>query len=903
MTNSLASARATYRLQLREGMDFARARMLAPYLSALSVSHVYVSPILRALPNSTHGYDGAAYDEIEPVLGGDDGFRSMAETFHGQGIGLIADFVPNHMGASPFNPWWCDVLEWGAESAKSGYFDIDWSAPKLIIPVLGEPYGRVLDKGQFSLNFDTQSGGLNFEVSGMKLPLSPLSYANVLSRAGPGFEDLTNRFAIATPETAPELKLELATRAQDGGQADVLSEALQAMAADHEAMHVLHEAQIWRLAHWRAARETLTYRRFFEVADLVGVRMEQPSAFEETHRLMLDLAHDGAIDGLRLDHVDGLADPLAYFRKLRESLGEDSPFILLVEKILEGTEALPRDWPVEGTTGYEFIRALANLLTDPDGEAPLTKAYHAFSGERTDYATLLARAKRHIFIRNLAGELDVLSGLAHQLAQADLATRDYGRDTLRRAIIELGVALPVYRTYVDVSGPRAQDEVLIGRAEAAAKATREVEDDGAIDFIARIWRLDLEDPSTRAEGLTFVTRLQQTTGPLMAKAVEDTLFYRYNRLVALCEVGGAPEAFGAPIARFHEAMALRRDRQPFGLLATSTHDTKRGEDARARLYSLSEGAQDWQGNVARWSEMNQHLLVTTAEARTPSANDEWMFYQALAGAWPLDLDAETCGGLSFLADRMAGFMRKAVREAKVHTSWTDPDPAYEEAVDRFVRGALDVERSKAFLVDFQATQEQLEVAGALNSLSQTILKLTAPGVPDIYQGAELWNLSLVDPDNRQAVDFDTRRQFLDADASRDPGDLLADWRSGAIKLSIMLKALRLRAEYPALFTTGTYGPLSVYGPRAAQTIAFLRTDETRAAMTIAPIRARALLGGSTRPLVPPEAWGDTHITLDAARAGGSWRNVLTGQSVSAHDGRLHLADALGSFPVALLTAG
>jgi (1->4)-alpha-D-glucan 1-alpha-D-glucosylmutase len=897
------SERATYRLQFRDGMDFARAKTLAPYLAKLGISHLYMSPILRALPGSTHGYDGASYDEIEPKLGGEDGFRDMANAFRAEGLGLIADFVPNHMGASPFNPWWRDVLEWGADSPHASYFDIDWTASKLLIPVLAEPYGRALDKGSFGLHFDTEDGGLSLSVNDMKLPLSPPTYANVLARVGDDFEDLTNRFAIATPETAQELKAELAARVREAGQIDTLSAALRDMAADHEAMHALHEAQVWRLAYWRAARETLTYRRFFEVADLVGVRMEQPSVFEETHRLMLALAEGGVIDGLRLDHVDGLADPLAYFRKLREATGEERPFIVLVEKILEGSESLRSDWPVQGTTGYEFIRALGSVMTYPEGEAPLTAAYDSFAGETADYETLVTATKRHIFIRNLAGELDVLTGLAHQMAQAELATRDYGRDTLRRAVIELGASLPVYRTYVDVDGPRPEDEALIARAETAAKSTREVEDDGAIDFIARIWRLDLPDPAARAEALTFVTRLQQTTGPLMAKAVEDTLFYRYNRLIALNEVGGSPDEFGAAPARFHGDMAARRLHQPFGLVPTSTHDTKRGEDARARLYVLSERPEAWSACVAKWSVMNEALLVKTDDDRAPSANDEWMFYQALAGAWPFAFDTTDHGALAVLADRMAAFMLKAIKEAKVRTSWTGPDEPYEEAVEAFVRGALDPARSRAFLEDFSAAQGPLEVAGALNSLSQTLLKLTAPGVPDIYQGGELWDLSLVDPDNRRPVDFDARRQLLDGHASRDAADLVADWRSGAIKLSIVAKALHLRAEQPSLFTTGDYTPLIVNGARGQNILAFLRSYATHAAIAIVPLRASALLKGSDRPLVPASAWGDTHLMLDADHAGRQWRNVLTGETVSTADGRVNIAEALKTFPVALLVAG
>ncbi len=894
---------ATYRLQFRESMDFARASTLAPYLAKLGTSHLYASPIMRALPGSTHGYDIARYNQIEPLLGGEDGFRAMIEAFRAEGIGVILDFVPNHMGASPFNPWWRDVLEWGAASAHASYFDIDWSAPKLLIPVLPEPYGLALDKGSFGLNFDAELGGINFTVSGMKLPLSPPTYANVLARAGTEFEDLTNRFASTTPETAEELKAELAARAEDEAQHETLRAALIDTAADRDAIHALHEAQAWRLAYWRAARETLTYRRFFEVADLVGVRMEQPSVFEETHRLMVELADQGVIEGLRLDHVDGLADPLAYFRKLREVTGDARPFILLVEKILEEDEGLRPDWPVQGTTGYEFIRALGGVLTSPDGEEAMTGAYRDFTGEAADYEALRASIKRHIFVRNLAGELDVLTGLASQLAQADLATRDYGRDTLRRAILELGTALPVYRTYVDVDGPRPEDEALIAFAQDTAKSTREVEDEGAIDFVARIWRLDLPDPAARAEALTFVTRLQQTTGPLMAKSVEDTLFYRYNRLIALNEVGGAPEDFGAPLKRFHEEMAARRTRQPAGLLATSTHDTKRGEDARARLYALSEMPEDWARHVSRWSDLNAPLLAETEGDRAPSANDEWMFYQALAGAWPFGLDIEDKDALANLAGRMAGFMLKAIKEAKVRTSWTGPDQAYEEAVDAFVRTALDPAKSRGFLEDFAREQAPLEVAGALNSLTQTLLKLTAPGVPDIYQGAELWDLSLVDPDNRHAVDFDIRRQLLDADASRDAADLLADWRSGAIKLSITLKALQVRREQPSLFTTGNYTELAPSGARAENVLAFLRSEGATAAITIVPVRARALLDSNDMPFVPPAAWGDTAVTLPPEREGRQWRNALTGETVSATNGSLSVAEVLGQFPVALLVAG
>ncbi|MEG6510232.1 malto-oligosyltrehalose synthase [Methyloligella sp. 2.7D] len=902
----MAPLTATYRLQFRQGIGFTRAAQLLPYLSRLGVSHLYASPIFRAVPGSTHGYDIADYNEIEPALGGREGLAGLIGALRREAMQLILDFVPNHMGASPFNRWWCDVLEWGAQSPHASTFDIDWRADKLLIPALPAPYGIVLERGDFGLDLDIENGGINFAVNGLKLPMHPPSYAGLLSSAGESFEDLTNRFAIATPETTKELKTELAARLEDEAQLKALQAALAKAANDRETIHALHEAQVWRLAYWRAARETLTYRRFFEVADLVGVRMEQPSVFEESHRLLLELVADGLADGIRLDHVDGLSDPLAYFKKLQEAIAERTeepgPFPLLVEKILGEDESLREDWPVLGTTGYEFIRSLGALLTAPQGEAPMTEAYHAFTGAPLDYARLVLQTKRRIFVRNLAGELDVLTHLALRLADADLVTRDFGPDTLRRAIIELAAVLPVYRTYVDVEGPEPADEALIAKAVEDAKRSREVEDELAIDFIARIWRLALEDPAARAEALTFVTRLQQTTGPLMAKAVEDTLFYRYNRLIALNEVGGAPEIFASPVAAFHSAMKERERRQLSGLSTTSTHDTKRGEDARARLYALSEAAEDWADAVSRWAEINAHARKDGETVRAPTAEDEWLFYQSLAGAWPLKLDPTDTGAMAELAERMEAFMLKAIREAKVRTSWTDQDRPYEETIEHFVRTVLDPERSAAFLDDFAETHKPIAIAGALNSLTQTALKLTAPGVPDIYQGAELWDFSLVDPDNRRPVDFEAREAALLRNAEESTAALVGDWQTGAIKLRVLQRGLNLRREHAELFLEGEYRPLELAGKEKESALGYLRSTPSLAVLTVAPIRARKLIGDRTLPHVPPEAWGDTQVALPADWAGRSWRNILTGETIPDEGSGLFLAELLASFPVALLVA-
>ena len=468
---------------------------------------------------------------------------------------------------------------------------------------------------------------------------------------------------------------------------------------------------------------------------------------------LIELVDQGKISGIRLDHIDGLADPKGYLDCLQTALGNRAPFYLVVEKILGPGEILPAEWPVAGTTGYEFAKAVTDVLVDTRGEAGMTAAYHAFIGRYVDYDALVLDAKRRMLAHNLAGELSRLVAMAHDLAQRDLVTRDLGADTLRAAIVELVAALTVYRTYVDSRGLHDNDRLVIARAVAHAKATREVEDEAAFDCLARLLLIELATPEDRVAALAFATRFQQTTGPVMAKALEDTTFYRYNRLIALNEVGGEPEHFGAPIEAFHCAMAERAIRQPTGLSATSTHDTKRGEDARARLCVLSEVPAAWAVHVTRWSALNAHLATTTDRGRYPDPNTEWLFYQALLGAWPMALDLADGPVLSRLGDRMASFMLKAVREAKVHTTWTAQNGAYETAIQRFAHGALGTDRSRAFLVDFAATVQPFVLAGALNSLSQALIKLTAPGVPDVYQGSESWELSLVDPDNRRPVDF------------------------------------------------------------------------------------------------------------------------------------------------------
>ena len=892
--------RATYRLQFRNGMTFEKASELVPYLADLGISHLYASPIFAAVPGSTHGYDVIDVSHLAPDLGGSAGFGTLTSALSRHKLGLILDFVPNHMGANTHNRWWLNVLEWGKASPYAEHFDIDWSAPKLIIPALGESYGEALQNSAFGLFFDQDDGGITFTYGDLKLPLTPLSYAQLFSRIErEDFAEFARRFIVAEPEESSMLKEEVAeAAASDSSTLAAIQQALAETCADRDAIHTLHEAQIWRLAHWRAARERLTYRRFFEIADLVGLKVERASVFDDVHARLLELVAEGSVDGIRLDHIDGLADPKGYLEKLQAAIGEE-PFYLLVEKILGLDENLRTDWPVAGTTGYEFTRSLANLLTDPDGEPAATESYHEFIGEEVDYQELALRTKRRLLSRNLAAELDVLKDMAGALAEKDPMTRDFGTDSLRRAILELIAALPVYRSYVDIAGASPADRELIERAVEAAKTTREVEDDAVLDFLGRVLCLEFNDPEDQTAALEFTARFQQTTGPVMAKAMEDTLFYRYNRLIALNEVGGEPDHYGAPPEQFHNEMSQRLIEQPLGLSTTSTHDTKRAEDARARLYVLSEIPESWAASVKRWAVHNSALVEGRSESANVDPETEWLFYQALLGVWPLELTVADGDGLQALADRMTQFMLKAVREGKVHTSWTAQDEGYERAVEHFTRGALDPQQSGHFLDDFLKSCQRIFIAGALNGLTQTLFKLAAPGVPDIYQGTELWDFSLVDPDNRRPVDFDERRGMLAQLGARDPASLLEDWRSGALKMHVITGGLGLRAGLPDLFEKGAYVPLKVEGTCAKHLIAFARVHGSQAIVAVGPRLAYDLLAGANEPLVSKDRWQDTRIILPDELADRNWRNVLD-RSASVTDASIEIDKILKAFPVALL---
>lgn len=886
---------ATYRLQFREGMTFARAAALAPYLARLGVSHLYASPLFAAASGSTHGYDGTDFSAMEPTIGGEEGFAAFSQALQENGLKLLLDFVPNHMAAAESNPWWRLVLEWGNRSPHAGHFDIDWTADRLLLPILGTPYGEALEGDLFSVRFDASTGALFFTVYDRELPLLPATYPMVLSGLHhENLAKLAEAFVDCDPAGSAAAKAQLVEAAREPEAVQAIDRRLGELS--HEDLHALHEAQAWRLAHWPLGREALSYRRFFEITDLICTRVEDEAVFDEVHARLKSLVSNGEVDAVRIDHIDGLADPRGYLDTLQATLAQDGGCYVLVEKILEGDEELRPDWSTAGTTGYEFIAALAGLFVDPASEPSMTEAYRRVTGDETDYSTQARDCKRMIVERNLATDLAVLVRRALGLSDRDLTTRDLGADTLRQGIVEIIAALPVYRTYVDAEGASENDARLIADAVLAAREGRRVDNPAGLDFLQRLLLLEgawLDDADARA----FVTRFQQVSGPAMAKAIEDTLFYRFNRLIALNEVGGDPAHYGASADEFHAAMQARLQSQPAGLSATSTHDTKRGEDARARLYVLSEMANEWAAAVERW------MTPDFAGSEPPDAATQWLFLQALVGAWPaeftdLPLTDGAAGALEDLRERMRAYMQKALREAKLHTSWTDQDEAFESRVDAYVQRMLDWNTGKAFLQDFAATCRPVGRAGATNSLSQLALKLTAPGVPDIYQGCELWDFSLVDPDNRRAVDFDVRTRLLDWLGSSSPETLCSDWRSGALKLALLHAGLALRNELPQLFASGEYLPLPITGPAADRALAFARRQGQDLVIVIVPRLVSDLLEDDS-PLIPAGSWGDTRVDLDTLGTMPPLTDIVTGVP---HDvaGGIALRDALARFPVAIL---
>ena len=918
---------ATYRLQFHRGFGFRDAAALAPYLAQLGISHVYASPYLKARPGSTHGYDIVDHGQLNPELGDEAAFRGMVAAFRDCGLGQVLDFVPNHMGVGGSdNPWWLDVLEWGPASEYSGWFDIDWDPDrrylrdKLLVPLLGEQYGAVLEAGQLVLRFEPETGSFAvWAYDTHKLPICPLHYHRVLGDDHPELELLGDAFS-GLPDWRPriaqrakDLQSELGVLAR--GRSDV-RRAVQA-AVDRingepghletwRELNALIDDQHWRAAHFRVAADDINYRRFFDINELAGLRMELPELFEHAHRLAFELLRDGVLDGLRIDHVDGLLDPKGYLLRLRENA--PTPFYLVVEKILARHEALREDWPVEGTTGYEFANLVLGLLVDPSGEEGFTRAYAAFTGEHRAFDEIVHDCKIRIILYEMASELNVLARDAARVARQNPRTADFTRNILQRALKEIVACFPVYRTYVDgAAQPTEADRRDIDWAAAHARRNETDIDPSVFDFLNRFLTTDLvaqpRSGFSRQSVVRFAMRVQQYSGPVMAKGLEDTALYRYNRFVALNEVGGHPNHFGVTLAAFHRANAQRAERWPHSMLGTSTHDTKRGEDTRARLAVLSEMPEEWARQVQAWSRILRARRGDVEGTAPPDRNDEYLLYQLLLGAWPAELTAIESPDpekLRSFAERIEGAMVKSLREAKLRSTWASPNTAYEEAMLGFVRDALDTARPNAFLSAFLPFQEHVARLGIRNSLVQTALKLTLPGMPDIYQGAELWDLSLVDPDNRSPVNYRTRIDLLQQIAAllkqnrrTAIRDMLENWRDGRVKLAVIATLLAYRREHPKLFAQGGYEPLIAIGPRADQICAFARSHEEDA-IVVAAARFPGHCGAEcdwTGTEIPwPQAVGwETH-----------WRDLLDGRVIERPGERIAIEAVMADLPVAVL---
>ncbi len=840
---------ATYRLQLTADFNFDAAAAVVPYLKALGISHLYASPFMKSRKGSTHGYDIVDHTKLNPELGGEAGFGRLSEALQRHDIGLILDFVPNHVGVHfADNPWWLDVLEWGPASPHAVSFDIDWdqlpyrARGGVLLPVIGSSYGQALESGEIELRYEADEGSFSAWYFEHRLPIAPERYSEILRNvvkeagaddgaAGKQVLALATRYkGLRHPnrKEAPAFKADL--KGIDGG-ADLIARGLDAYRAGPDrpaqvlALHHLLERQHYKLAQWRLASSDINYRRFFDVNTLAGLRVEDAGTFDAIHRLVKQLIADGRLQGLRIDHIDGLRDPAQYFQRLRRLIRDaqgnnDTPFYLVIEKILGEDEKLHQFSGVHGTTGYEWMNVITQVLVDGSGLDPLDEVWRQVSNTSPKLEPLLKDAKRRVLETLLASEFTVLTRLLARIAGGHYSTRDYSADSLRQAFELYVLHFPVYRTYLTSAAPSAHDRALISEIIEKARADWFAADDGIFDFLRDALTMDLLKPGGPAHSAPrvrrFALKVQQFTGPLMAKSLEDTAFYRYHRLLALNEVGGDPSARALAVDAFHQMMRTRVAEWPHGMTATATHDTKRGEDARARIMALAELSGEWTSAVGRWKVLNAPHLAIDGEMRAPSASFEYMLYQALLGAWPVD------GPDATFAERMQAYALKAAREGKQETSWLNPNEAYEAGLRTFIEKILDPAASAEFLDSIGTFARRVALLGALNSLSQITLKATMPGVPDFYQGTEFWDLSLVDPDNRRPVDFAARAAALSASENPDWNDLAQHWPDGHIKLAWTRQLLKLRTELADLFADGDYQPLEVSGPHRDHVIAFAR---------------------------------------------------------------------------------
>jgi len=994
-TEPLRRAGATYRLQVHGGFTLNDVTRVVDYLADLGVTDGYLSPYLSARPGSTHGYDVFDYRRINAEIGNRRAHNRLILKLKERGMGRVLDIVPNHMGIAGLNPYWMDVLEVGPQSTYSRFFDIDWTPMqeeldgRVLLPILEDQYGRVLESGKLVLKRD--GGRFLLAYHNRELPITPRSYATILEHRladlvelGDTDDDVQELRSIASSSRSlpASRKTDLASVEHVASEKRVIKrrlgrlleecpriasfldatlELFQGVVGDpssFDPLHVLLEQQVYRLSYWRVESEEINYRRFFDINDLVGLRTEDPRVFRETHARIFAWVGDGGVTGLRIDHPDGLADPAGYFRRIQEHLflkacharysqEEKQPadwpgvsrfirrryrrqidnrpssrlarrFPVVVEKILTRDEPIPRDWTIDGTVGYEFLNAVNGLFVDPKASASIEATYHDFTGESTHFARVLFDAKRLITRSSLASERNMLARRLSLIAARDRRSRDFTLAELGRVIGSIMATFLVYRTYIQPGSPVSKrDRRVIEKAVARARKRNPTIDESVFNFVRGILLMEFPDGLSKPEiarRAAFAVRFQQTTGPVQAKGLEDTTFYRYVPLVSLNEVGGDPSRFGTRVEAFHAKNERRLRHWPHSLLATATHDTKRGEDARIRINVLSELPQEWRAAIERWSKFNAPRKRETPRGVAPDAREEYLFYQTLIGSWPFGMPPSNV--TSDYVERLQAYMVKAAREAKVKTSWTDSDPSHSDALKAFVAEVLTGPEAGHFLDDFTRFQRRIERVGVVHSLAQTLLKLGSPGVPDIYQGCDLWDLSLVDPDNRRAVDFDLRARLLGAIKARlDSGEDRATVASelfehpdqGAIKLFLHWVALGHRREQPALYAHGRYLPLRAEGLQADRVISFARERDGQAAIIVAPRLVTSMMGptGETAPI--GEVWESTALIVPDELADLAWHNRITGSRLAVRESSgskaIPLAEVFARVPVGWLVSG
>lgn len=922
---------ATYRIQFNSAFGFDAAKAITTYLAELGISDLYASPIFKARPESPHGYDIVDPTQLNPELGSQEAFEALVQELKQQDMGWVQDIVPNHMAYDTQNKYLMDVLENGPDSTYVDYFDIAWNSPfastlePILAPLLGNFYGDCLENSEIQLQYD--ESGLSVKYYDLMLPLKLESYANFLNRnlgklvTNLGRKHPTFLRLLGILYSVKNIPSE-ATIRQRRDQTDFVKGLLWELYTDNseiktfiddnlqlfngekgkpESFNLLDSVlseQFYRLSYWKVGAEEINYRRFFTVNELISVKVEELKVFNNTHYLICKLVEEGKFTGLRIDHIDGLYDPTQYLERLKEKTGD---MYITVEKILQFGEDLPSNWSIQGTSGYDYLNYVNNVFCQTENQDKFTQIYSDMTGSKIAYEQIVAEKKHLIIERNLAGDIDNLTVLLKKIAGMYRHGNDFTINGLKRALAEILTRFPVYRTYITREGISEGDRAYIQEVIEAAKAYTPFLNN-ELNFIEKLLLLEYEDSLSEAEQeqwLYFVMRMQQYTGPLMAKGVEDTALYVYNRLISLNEVGGEPGRFGISISEFHEFNQKRQTHWPYAMSATSTHDTKRGEDIRARINVLSEIPEEWQKQVRAWSEMNRSHKQRVKRLSMPDRNDEYLFYQTLVGAFPFfEPEYASC------VERVKDYVLKAIREAKVYTAWLRQNSTYENAFTDFVTAVLEPLEDNSFLKEFLPFQQRVAYYGIFNSLSQTLLKIASPGVPDFYQGSELWDFSLVDPDNRRPVDFETRQSSLKAIKEQAQTDilkliskLLATKEDARIKLFLIVQALKARTEYKDVFLQGNYLPLEVSGKFKEHIVAFARSEGNRTIVTIAPRFFTSLIQPGEYPL-GEKVWDDTCLHLPP-EASSSWKDAISEQMVQAH-GTLLIGDALKHFPVALL---